>query len=599
MASKRKKRTDPATEAFNEGFRLLKQSSMFRPMLDRTHIDRLENNECPSDGWAVVSCDGVIFVHPTRRAEPEEWVYALAHCLLHLGFGHVREHDNFQQWNAACDCFVFNFLDHLKLGRSLPLMPSELSFSAGSEEPLYRHFVDAGIPVEAQGLGTGGHHASDMLTRSTRYWYRDLPDWRKLFSLGVSMAVSDVVKQAANAGFESGETKGELTQAEKARRWFISSYPLLGALAAGFTIIEDRTVCARMHISVAAVCPEMQEIYINPSAGLDEQECRFVLAHELLHVSLCHQARCRGRDHYFWNIACDYVINHWLADMGVGEMPGFGALYDEDLKDLSAESVYDRIVLDLRQYRKLATLRGVGACDILEGSRPDWWTIGKGVDLDEFYRRCLGQGLEYHESGGRGYLPAALIEEIRALAQPPISWDVELARWFDEHFSPVEMHRTYARLSRRQSSVPDIPRPSWVKQYGADDGRTYGVILDTSGSMDRTLLAKALGTIASYSMARDVPLVRVVFCDATYYDQGYMPPEAIAGRVKIKGRGGTVLQPAIDLLEKSEDFPKNGPILVITDGFCDQLRIRREHAFVIPRGRHLPFVAKGKVFHIE
>jgi len=137
------------------------------------------------------------------------------------------------------------------------------------------------------------------------------------------------------------------------------------------------------------------------------------------------------------------------------------------------------------------------------------------------------------------------------------------------------------------------------KKYGADDGRTYRVILDTSGSMDRTLLAKALGTIASYSMARDVPLVRVVFCDATYYDQGYMSPEAIAGRVKIKGRGGTVLQPAINLLEKSEDFPKNGPILVITDGFCDQLRIRREHAFVIPRGRHLPFVAKGKVFYIE
>jgi len=119
--------------------------------------------------------------------------------------------------------------------------------------------------------------------------------------------------------------------------------------------------------------------------------------------------------------------------MGVGEMPGFGALYDEDLKGLSAESVYDRIVLDLRRYRKLATLRGVGACDILEGSRPDWWTLGKGVDLDEFYRRCLGQGLEYHEAGGQGYLPAALIEEIRSLAQPPIPWDVELAHWFDEH----------------------------------------------------------------------------------------------------------------------------------------------------------------------
>jgi hypothetical protein len=63
--------------------------------------------------------------------------------------------------------------------------------------------------------------------------------------------------------------------------------------------------------------------------------------------------------------------------------------------------------------------------------------------------------------------------------------------------------------------------------------------------MDRTLLAKALGAIASYSMSRDVPLARVVFCDAHPYDQGYMPPEEIAGRVKVRGRGGTVLQPGV------------------------------------------------------
>ncbi|MBZ5666697.1 MAG: hypothetical protein LAO30_19085 [Acidobacteriia bacterium] len=117
--------------------------------------------------------------------------------------------------------------------------------------------------------------------------------------------------------------------------------------------------------------------------------------------------------------------------------------------------------------------------------------------------------------------------------------------------------------------------------------------------MDRVLLAKALGAIASYSMARDVPAVRVVFCDAATYDQGYMAPEAIADRVQVRGRGGTVLQPGIDLLQKAEDFPTDGPLLVITDGFCDSLQIRRNHAFVIPRGRHLPFAPAGPVFRME
>ncbi len=78
-----------------------------------------------------------------------------------------------------------------------------------------------------------------------------------------------------------------------------------------------------------------------------------------------------------------------------------------------------------------------------------------------------------------------------------------------------------------------------------------------------------------------------------------MPPFAIADRVKVKGRGGTVLQPGIDLLETAADFAKNGSLLIITDGYCDRLRIRHEHAFLIPEGQHLPFVPKGKVFRIR
>jgi len=117
--------------------------------------------------------------------------------------------------------------------------------------------------------------------------------------------------------------------------------------------------------------------------------------------------------------------------------------------------------------------------------------------------------------------------------------------------------------------------------------------------MDRILLAKALGAIAGYSLARDIPAVRVVFCDAATYDQGYLPPEAIADRLQVKGRGGTVLQPEINLLEAATDFPDDGPLLIITDGYCDRLHIRREHAFLLPEGHHLPFAPRGEVFRIR
>ena len=131
------------------------------------------------------------------------------------------------------------------------------------------------------------------------------------------------------------------------------------------------------------------------------------------------------------------------------------------------------------------------------------------------------------------------------------------------------------------------------------DGRTFGVVIDTSGSMGRYMLAVALGSVASYADSHDVPFARVVFCDAAAYDAGYMAPEAILGNIRVRGRGGTVLQPGIDFLEHADDFPKDGPILVITDAECDHFVVRREHAILIPKGRRLPFRPDGEVFAFE
>src|SRR6185503_9331071 len=111
--------------------------------------------------------------------------------------------------------------------------------------------------------------------------------------------------------------------------------------------------CRRFDIQVAAVSADERTIWMNPGAGLDEEECRFVMAHELLHVALRHHARRLGRDPYLWNIACDYVINGWLVEMRIGSMPKMGLMYDPELKNESAEGIYDRIVGEARKYQRL------------------------------------------------------------------------------------------------------------------------------------------------------------------------------------------------------------------------------------------------------
>ncbi len=600
-----KRREDPADQAYREGTDAIRNHPLFLPLTFRTDFYRnVHQNLCPPGGWAVANVRGLVYCHPKRRASPEEWTWVIGHCLLHYGFGHFQTRARPDLWNVACDFFIDRFLADLKLGRRPAEIP-ELKLPPGapatSENALYDWLFENGVPVELRGGGTAGPGALDLSFEVDRWRGKLTPygkEWRDALGAGLRNAVAAAVDVAGGKAASLTGATGPTTPAQRGRSWFMTRYPLLGALAASFRLIEDGEVCRRLDVHVAAVDAEARELYVNPQIGMDDGEARFVMAHELLHVGLRHQARCQGRDPFLWNVACDYVINAWLVEMDVGRPPAFGVLLDPELKGLSAEAIYDRIVGDLRRFRKISTLRGVGVGDILPGRNPRWWQVGEGVALDELYRNCLTQGLLWHRDQCRGLLPAGLIEEIEALAQPVIPWDVQLAQWFDHRFPPKEKRRTYARPSRRQMATPDLPRPRLAP---LDDGsiRTFAVVLDTSGSMDRKLLAKALGVIASYAASHEVDAVRLVFCDAAAYDEGYVRAEDIAGRVRVKGRGGTVLMPGIELLEKAPDFPRSGPILLITDGFCDDLTIRRDHAYLVPAGNSLPFSPRGPVFGIS
>jgi predicted metal-dependent peptidase len=624
-------RTDPATENRRRGLLLIRRHPLFARLAQRAlWYDGKDDGPpgCPPDGWAVVTSRGHVHLHRTRRGEPEEWAWVAAHCLLHLGFGHLAEqhHESWTAaaglpagarwaragagfdaaWNLAACTTVNRFLGHLKIGRPPeglggPSGPELVIGAAEGEEQLAARLRLLSAPLNLAGAGTGGP-GGDLRwagAAGARTW-PGRASWPDLLAAGLADAVGAAVDVAGGAAESLTGENGRTTKTEwrQALGWFVSSYPLLGALAAAFTLVEEAEICRLHGISVAAISPAAAELYVNPLTGMDEGERRFVIAHELLHAALRHDTRCAARDPWLWNVACDYVINGWLTEMAVGDLPG-GALYDPALKGKSAEQVYDEIAAGRRRMRKLATLRGQGACDILPGRLTGSADPAEGVDLDEFYRRCLADGLTYHRGQGRGLLPGGLIEEIRALTEPPVPWDVELARWFDDHFAPLDRRRSYARASRRQAATPDIPRPGWHLPEELTDSRAFGVVLDTSGSMDRRLLGKALGAIASYAVTRDVHAVRVVFCDAQAHDNGWMHPFDIAGRVRVRGRGGTVLQPGVDLLLAAPDFPKDGPVLVITDGWTDRVRISREHAFLIPAGATLPFPPRGPVFRFS
>ncbi|MDR3353613.1 MAG: VWA-like domain-containing protein [Synergistaceae bacterium] len=592
-------------ERFQAGEDLVRENPIFKSLLLHVHVNTQDARILVTKDFARCYDNTVICVNRSKSLYPKEWAYVLAHCLLHYALWHFGEEEGViradpVKWNVACDMYITRFLKDVKLFTPPDSMNTELPYPPLSEDELYRKLMPLELDEIHRGFSVGAGY-TDMETAKDFDPFSRMKNPKREFAEIFERALADAVRGAIGvaAGYLediNDHSSKKVTPAEGARRWFINCYPLLGALAASFKIVEDASVCWRENISVAAVSESLSTIYFNPSRGLTEEEYRFIIAHELLHVGLRHQSRCQGRDPFLWNVACDYVINGWLVEMEVGSLPRIETLFDTDFKDMSAEQVYDVIVRDIRRFKKQATLRGVCLSDMLGEGEVRFH--GAPVGLDEFYRRAISEGLEYHKSA-RGLIPLGLEEEIRALYRDPIPWDVELARWFDRFFAPLEKKRTYSRLSRRQSSTPDIVRPRTVQDPKALDGRTFGVVIDTSGSMDHHMLAVALGSAASYADSRDVPYVRVVFCDAAAYDAGYMPPDAIMENIRVRGRGGTILQPGIDFLERAEDFPKKGPILIITDSYCDNFVVRREHAIMIPKGRRLPFRPRGEVFAFE
>lgn len=543
-----------------------------------------------------------------RRADPAEWAHVLAQALLHEHLNHVDPARTDDAWRTACGLVAAEFLRPLGIGRRPESLPWPAAPPGRDVAELARWLAEDPAALAAQprlGIAGAGEPAWIIAADAPPLAPALRRNREESLANAIRRSVADAIEAAGTAARgPAGPRRNPNSLAERARAWFVASYPLLAALAATFEIIEDDRLCDQLDIAVAAVDTELRRVYLNPKLPWTYDGLKFVMAHELLHVGLRHEPRRQGRDPYLWNIACDYVINGWLVEMGVGEVPFDSLLLDPELgfERESAEAIYDRITRDLRLIRRLnkaRTLRGQGKVDMLGDRPPAWWT-GPGTDLDAFYRRALAEGLDLHLAGtGRGELPGELVEEIRAIQHPPIPWDVRLGQWLDAFFPPLDSRRSFARASRRQAATPDIPRPVWLRPEERLATRTFGAVLDTSGSMPPRLLARALGAIASYAISREVPLVRVVQCDAGIHDMGYVPPETLLQRVEIRGRGGTVLQPAIARLEGLDGFPREAPILVITDGACDALSIRREHAFLMPEGARLPFRSAAPQFHFE
>jgi predicted metal-dependent peptidase len=586
-------------EACHQGYRRALSHPLFQPFdhhvrlcFDSTHL------RCPTPHPFTVDQYGYFFVRPTPHWSSEQWTYAISIGLLHLGLGHFQASTFDRYTHASTFLEAHRFLTGLKfcspsqcieLGEHLPKQNASFLSDWLAEHAEDRDLISLfPYPKESTGFCTP--------SLKKPYAYFKPTNYEDVFALGIRNAL-DVALDVASGRRESLFSKSVVahTAGQKARNWLLANYPLLSGVASYFELIESMDVCRKLQVDVGMIDVGAKKVYLNPIAGLSDEEWIWVLAHEYLHAGLNHCARQNGRDPHIWNVACDFAINGWLEALRIGSRPQIGVMHDPQFKGWSAERIYEHLTQHLRVLRKWCTLAGPGLLDF-RGSAPVTDTDG-----DKFCREALCQGAFRHQQKGRGELPADLSESIRALEQPIIPWDVKLGQWFALHVAYPDRKRTYTRPSRRQDSSPDTPLPRTVmSELERSNAHTFGVILDTSGSMSRTLLAKCLGTIAQYALAHEVPGIRVVFCDTMPYDAGYIRPDDLLHQpITVRGRGGTALASSVQFLEQAEDFPLDAPLLILTDGATDVFDVKRTHGFVLPKNHRLPFSPRGDVFYMS
>ena len=144
---------------------------------------------------------------------------------------------------------------------------------------------------------------------------------------------------------------------------------------------------------------------------------------------------------------------------------------------------------------------------------------------------------------------------------PAIPGDAALAKWFDVQFPPLEKHRTWRGRADGRGATPDIPRPGYAYYEQDLESRTFGVVVDTSGSMSAKQIGMALGSIASYAAGERCSVRENHFLRCQSDGCGISGTGRYCRPGKSHGTRRTILQPGVDCLEQANDFPKDGPIL--------------------------------------
>lgn len=331
----------------------------------------------------------------------------------------------------------------------------------------------------------------------------------------------------------------------KARTALVLEHPFIGNVALNMPFVRDYTC--------KTAWTNGKRIGYNPHFidSLNDEERKFVVAHECLHPMLEHSFRRGGRHHKKWNQAGDYVINKLLKDEGIGKLVK-GCLDNDQLHQAgggTTDGIYNLLPEPDDDGNN-------GHGEPLDDCRDADGSPAEQAQQEAEWKVRVAQAAQAAKMMGK--MSANMQRLVDDVLQPKVDWREVLRKFVEKCKSD---QRSWARPNRRFLS-----QGLYLPSVSGESLGEIAIAVDCSGSIDQQTISQFAAEIRTIKEDGNPTKIHVVYFDSevSHYES-YGKDDDLD--IKPHGGGGTAFSPVFTYFAEHSIEPV--ACIFLTDLCCN------------------------------
>jgi len=309
---------------------------------------------------------------------------------------------------------------------------------------------------------------------------------------------------------------------------------------------------------------------------LSVDEVEFIVANAAMHSVLNHQKRSTHRTRWLWQTATDYVVNAMLVNNGM-PLPLY-ANYESQFENMYAEEVYE--ILRAEMISNGQSSMGEEQQDIIDSDDvdapnlhlqkdiiPSNEALNSKIDSNEKEQNNIGAEVSFVDEEMKEQFEQ-IFQKLKRQGTLPKNIHYVVPEYFSHRIDWREF--LYVHIAEYAKSTYSFSPPNMKYLYRgiylpalSSDLLRIVIAIDTSGSIDKTLLGIFLDEVSSIMQQYPNYEIDLLTADAKVQSHKvFLPAEAL--EYKVSGGGGTDFRPVFEFIEQHIDSPSL--LLYFTDG---------------------------------